>query len=64
MTYDYEISKDGDFLKFERDHGEGYGSVHKTTVDCQGREGKQLYNHIKKYAGKAFANAAKNHGFC
>lgn len=63
MTY-YEISKEGNFLKFERDHGECYGGVRETTVDCQGHEGKELYKHIKEYAGKAFADAAKNLGFC
>lgn len=64
MTSKIEISKKGDYLQFERDHGDCYGGVHKTTVDCEGKEGNELHKHIKKYAGKAFADAAKNQGFC
>jgi len=64
MTYDYEIIKEEDYIKFSRDHGACYGNVRTTTIDCDGLKGKKLYNHIKNAAGKAFADAAKKKGFC
>jgi hypothetical protein len=60
----YEIYKNEQFLTFESDHGECYGGIRKTVLDCEGKKGKKLYEHIKEYVGLDPANAAKAQGFC
>lgn len=61
---EYEICKNGDILNFERDHGECYGGIHKTRLDCWGKSGEELYAHIKEFVGDAPAEAAREQGYC
>jgi len=60
----YEIYKTGNYLHFERDHGECYGGIHKTIVDISGKKAAEIYEHIADAAGTAFADAARNQGYC
>ncbi len=61
---EYEIYKNGDIITFERDHGECYGGLRKTNIDTEGKKDNELYAHIEDHAGAAFADAAREQGYC
>jgi len=63
MKTAYEISRNNDILTFSKDHGDCYGNVHSTHIDCWGLKGTDLYNHIKEHAGKRMAIDALEQGF-
>ena len=60
----YEVQKKDQYLVFQRDAGECYGGLRKTTLDTEGLSGKKLYQHIKKCVGNLAAKAAKEQGYC
>lgn len=60
----YEVQKNGQYLIFQRDAGDCYGGLRKTTLDTDGLSGKKLYQHIKKYICSNAAKAAKAQGYC
>lgn len=53
----FTSTRKGNIITFYRDAGVCYGGIRKTYIDCDGIPESEIYDYVKDYLGKAYADA-------